>query len=95
MSRFCPVAFKKDVAGNRVSHANNKSRRLFMINLRPTTLYSMHLNRSVHLRLSTKGIKTIEKYGGLDGFIKSMPSRRLCPLFKKLRKEIEKKSAQQ
>jgi large subunit ribosomal protein L28 len=51
------------VSGNRVSHANNKTRRVFEPNLHEKRLYSPALGRFVKLRISAKGLKTIDKRG--------------------------------
>jgi large subunit ribosomal protein L28 len=63
MSKYCPVTGKKPVSGNRVSHANNKTRRVFEPNLHEKRLFSPALGRFVRLRLSAKGLKTIDKRG--------------------------------
>jgi large subunit ribosomal protein L28 len=57
------VTGKKPVSGNRVSHANNKTRRVFEPNLHEKRLYSPALGRFVKLRISAKGLKTIDKRG--------------------------------
>ncbi len=51
------------MSGNRVSHANNKSRRVFEPNLHEKRLWSPALGRFVRLRVSARGLKTIDKRG--------------------------------
>ena len=63
MSKYCPVTGKKPVSGNRVSHANNKARRVFEPNLHEKRLWSPALGRFVSLRVSARGLKTIDKRG--------------------------------
>lgn len=63
MSKYCPVTGKKPISGNRVSHANNKSRRVFNPNLHEKRLWSPALGRFVRLRVSARGLKTIDKRG--------------------------------
>lgn len=63
MSKYCPVTGKKPVSGNRVSHANNKSKRVFEPNVHEKRLWSPALNRFVSLRLSARGLRTIDKRG--------------------------------
>ena len=63
MSKYCPVTGKKPMSGNRVSHANNKTRRVFEPNLHEKRLWSPALGRFVRLRLSARGLKTIDKRG--------------------------------
>lgn len=69
MARRCAVTGKGVLTGNNVSHANNKSRRRFLPNLQQTSLMSDVLGRMVRLRLTTRGIRTIEFHGGLDAFL--------------------------
>jgi large subunit ribosomal protein L28 len=63
MSKYCPVTGKRPVSGNRVSHANNKTKRVFEPNMQSTRLWSPALARFVRLRVSTSGLKTIDKLG--------------------------------
>ena len=69
MSRRCIVTGKGVLVGNNVSHANNKTKRRFLPNLQVTSLISDALGRPVRLRLSSRGIKTIEHAGGLDAWL--------------------------
>jgi large subunit ribosomal protein L28 len=77
MSRRCLISGKGVLAGNNVSHANNKSRRRFLPNLQETSLLSDVLGTSVRLRLTTHGMRTVEHNGGLDAFLLSTPNRSL------------------
>lgn len=63
MSKYCPVTGKRPVSGNTVSHANNKAKRVFEPNLHEKRIWSPALGRFVRLRLSAKGLKTIDKRG--------------------------------
>lgn len=63
MSKYCPVTGKKPVSGNRVSHANNKAKRVFEPNLHAKRLWSPALGRFVKLRLSARALRTIDKRG--------------------------------
>jgi large subunit ribosomal protein L28 len=63
MSRVCEVTGKKPAVGNRVSHANNKKRRRFLPNLHTQRFWVETEKRWVSLRLSTNGMRTIEKKG--------------------------------
>jgi large subunit ribosomal protein L28 len=77
MSRRCQITGKGVLTGNNVSHANNKSRRRFLPNLQEASLLSDTLGSSVQLRVSTRGLRTIEHNGGLDAFLISTPNRKL------------------
>ena len=63
MSRVCQVTGKKPMFGNNVSHAHNKSRRRFNVNLQKKKFWLPEENRFVTLRLSTKGMRIIDKKG--------------------------------
>ncbi len=63
MSRVCDVTGKKPMFGNNVSHANNKSRRRFNVNLQKKRFWLSDENRFVTLRVSTKGMRIIDKKG--------------------------------
>ena len=69
MARRCAVTGKCVMFGNNVSHANNKTRRRFLPNLRRHSLYSETLGESVRLRISAQAIRTVEHRGGLDGYL--------------------------
>jgi large subunit ribosomal protein L28 len=63
MSRKCKLTGKGPMAGNNVSHAHNKTRRVQLPNLQWKRIYVPELDRSVRLRLSTRAIRTIDKKG--------------------------------
>tara|TARA_B100000214_G_scaffold196676_1_gene142341 strand:- start:46 stop:282 length:237 start_codon:yes stop_codon:yes gene_type:complete len=63
MSRVCDITGKKPMFGNNVSHANNKSRRRFNINLQKKKFWLPEEKRFVTLRISTKGMRVIDKKG--------------------------------
>lgn len=63
MSRVCVVTGKSPVTGNNISHANNKTRRRFLPNLQRHRFWVDSEKRFVSLRVSTKGIRIIDKRG--------------------------------
>ena len=63
MSRICMVTGKKPVTGNNVSHANNKTKRRFCPNLHTHRFWVESEKRFVKLRLSSKGMRIIDKKG--------------------------------
>jgi large subunit ribosomal protein L28 len=63
MSRVCQVTGKRPVAGNNVSHAHNKTRRRFIPNLQNHRFWVESENRWVKLKISTKGLRIIDKLG--------------------------------
>jgi large subunit ribosomal protein L28 len=63
MSRVCQVTGKRPIYGNTVSHANNKKRRRFLPNLHTHRFWLEGEKRFVTLRVSTRGLRTIDKLG--------------------------------
>ncbi len=63
MSRVCMVTGKKPVTGNNVSHAHNKTRRRFSPNIHTHRFWVESEKRFVKLRLTTKGMRIIDKNG--------------------------------
>ncbi len=93
MSRRCQITGKGVMAGHKVSHAHNKTRRRFLPNVQKTSVMSESLGRMVRLRVSAAGIRTLEKVGGLDAFLLATPAARLDPQVRKLKRQIQKKAA--
>ena len=63
MSKVCQVTGKKPMSGNTVSHANNRKRRRFLPNLHTQRFWLESEGRWVTLKLSTRGLRTLEKRG--------------------------------
>ena len=63
MSRVCQVTGKGPITGNNVSHANNKTRRRFLPNIQNHRFWVEEENRFVSLKVSTKGMRIIDKLG--------------------------------
>ena len=63
MSRVCDVTGKKPMFGNNVSHAHNKSRRRFNVNLQKKKFWLPDEKRYITLRVSTRGMRIIDKKG--------------------------------
>ncbi|MEK9683009.1 MAG: 50S ribosomal protein L28 [Rhodospirillaceae bacterium] len=93
MSRRCGISGKGVLAGNNVSHAQNKTRRRFLPNLQTTTILSDALGGPVKLKLSTQTIRTIEKNGGLDSYLLSASDKDLTEEAVKLKRRIRKASS--
>lgn len=74
MSKVCQVTGKRPAVGNNVSHANNKTRRRFMPNLQHHRFWVESEQRWVRLRVSTKGLRTIDKKG-IDTVLSELRSR--------------------
>jgi large subunit ribosomal protein L28 len=63
MSRVCQVTGKRPATGNNVSHANNRTRRRFLPNLHTHRFWLESEKRFIKLRVSHKGLRTIDKLG--------------------------------
>lgn len=74
MSRVCQVTGKRPLVGNNVSHANNKTKRRFLPNLHSHRFWVASEDRFVKLRVSTKGMRIIDKKG-IDVVLEEMRAR--------------------
>ena len=63
MSQVCQVTGKRPRIGNTVSHANKKAKRRFNINLHSKRFWLEEQKRFIKLRVSTQGIRIIDKFG--------------------------------
>ena len=94
MARRCELTGKDVLVGNNVSHANNKSKRRFLPNLKQVSLISDVLERTVHLRISVNALRTVEHRGGLDAFLVKADKDAMSPRARTLRKEVLAKRAE-
>ena len=74
MSKVCQVTGKRPMSGNNVSHAKNRTRRRFLPNLHTHRFWVESENRFVRLRLSSKGMRIIDKLG-IDAVLADMRAR--------------------
>jgi len=74
MSRVCQVTGKRPISGNNVSHSKIRSRRRFLPNLHRHRFWVQSENRWVKLRVSTKGLRIIDKKG-IDVVLKDLRAR--------------------
>jgi len=74
MSKVCQVTGKRPISGNNVSHANNKTKRRFLPNLHIHRFWVASENRWIKLRVSHKGMRTIDKLG-IDAVLADMRQR--------------------
>ncbi|HXZ97123.1 MAG TPA: 50S ribosomal protein L28 [Burkholderiales bacterium] len=63
MARVCEITGKTPMLGNRVSHANNKTRRRFFPNLQYRKFWVERDKRWVHLRVTSAALRTIDRKG--------------------------------
>ncbi len=93
MSRICELTGRGRQVGHNVSHANNKTKRVFLPNLQNVTLLSDVLGKRVRLRVSTHGLRSVEHVGGLDNWLIKAKDVDLSIKARRLKREIEKKQA--
>ena len=92
MSKKCELTGKIPMKGHNVSHANNKTKRRFLPNLKKVKFTSELLKRSLKLTVSNAGVRSVDKKGSFDDFLKSVNNKNLSPRLKKLKKSILVKS---
>ena len=92
MSKKCELTGKNPMKGHNVSHANNKTKRRFLPNLKKVKFTSELLKRSLKLTVSNAGVRSVDKKGSFDEFLKSVKNKNLSPRLKKLKKSLLIKS---
>ena len=93
MSKKCELTGKIPMKGHNVSHANNKTKRRFLPNLKKVRFKSESLKKSLRLTVSNAGMRTVDKKGSFDQFMKEVKSKYLSDRLKKIKKSILQKSA--
>lgn len=90
MSRVCEISGKNVMSGNNVSHAKNKTKRKFLPNLQNVKFFSKTLDKSINMKVSVHALKSVEKNGGLDDYLKKTSNRVLAPEALAVKKSILK-----
>ena len=93
MSKKCELTGKSPLKGHKVSHANNKTKRRFLPNLKKVSFKSEILKRSLKLRVSNAGVRSVDKKGTFDLFLKTAKNKNLSPRLKKIKRVLLAKSA--
>ncbi len=93
MTRRCEITGKGAQVGNNVSHANNKTKRKFNVNLQNASLYSELLGRSVQVRVSVNGLRTIDHKGGLDAYLLGTAPSKIAQELRPLKAQVVKAAA--
>ena len=91
MSKKCELTGKNPLKGHNVSHANNKTKRRFLPNLKKVKFKSEILKKSLKLTVSNAGVRSVDKKGSFDEFMKSAKSKYLSSRLKKLKKSLVSK----
>ena len=90
MSRICELTGKGRQVGHNVSHANNRTKKVFLPNLQNVTLLSEQLDRSFKFRVSTHGLRSVEHNGGLDNWLLKTRDDKLSARALKVKRELKK-----
>ena len=88
MSKKCELTGKIPLKGHNVSHANNKTKRRFLPNLKKVKFTSELLKRSLKLTVSNAGVRSVDKKGSFDEFLKTVKNKNLSSRLKKMRKNL-------
>ena len=92
MSKKCELTGKIPLKGHKVSHANNKTKRKFYPNLKKVKFTSEILKRNLRLNVTNAAVKSVDKKGSFDLFLKSAKNKNLSQRLKKIKKSLLAKS---
>ncbi len=90
MAKRCELTGKGPQSGHHVSHSNVKTNRRFNPNLQNVTLYSDALRRKIRLKVSTRALRSVQRYGGLDAFLLEMEDAKLGDVGLGLKRQVRK-----
>lgn len=90
MARRCELTDKRTRAGQNISHAQNKTKRKFKVNLQTLSLRSDILEQDFSLRIATSTLRSIDHNGGLDNFLLTAKAANLSKKGAALRRKLNK-----
>ena len=93
MTKKCELTGKNPLKGHKVINANNKTKRRFLPNLKKVNFKSDILNRKMKLTVSNAGVRSVDKKGTFDLFLKTAKNKNLSPRLKKIKRTLLAKSA--
>jgi len=91
MARICALTGKKVQYGHNVSHSHRTTNRRFEPNIQKVQLQSEVLGQRISLQIATRTLRTVQKKGGLDGFLLGTDDRKLVPGALALKNKIRRK----
>jgi large subunit ribosomal protein L28 len=91
MASRCALTGKDVQFGCNVSHSMRHTNRRFEPNIQKVTLASETLGRNIRMRIATRTLRTVQKKGGLDGFLLGTADTKLMPEALRLKRQIKKK----
>ncbi len=91
MSNVCEITGVRRYKVNRVSHANNKSRHFQQPNIQERRFLIPELGQRIKIKVSSRGLRTIDKHGGLSRYVVKAKVEKLSPSLRRLKKVLIKK----
>jgi large subunit ribosomal protein L28 len=91
MARRCELTGKGVLTGHHVSHANNKTKRVFRPNLQSVSLASDALGQNLRLRISMNALRSVDRSGGIDAFLLKARDTALSERALRFKRQIQKK----
>lgn len=88
MSVICEITGVGIQFGHNVSHAKNRTKTTWAPNLHNKRIYSKKLG-FIRMKISSRGLRTVDQHGGLDEYLTSTHSSRLTPSCLQLKKRIQ------
>jgi len=99
MSRVCQLTGMRRVKRNSIaierSKITKRTKGFAQVNLQKRTFKTEKFGKIVFKKVANRAMRTIEKYGGLEGFLVSVKRKHLTPEARQLRKKIYNKQKQQ
>ena len=92
MSKKCELTGKIPLKGHNVSHANNKTKRRFLPNLKKVVFKSDILKKNIRLTVTNSALRTVDFKGGLDKFLLTAKKKNLSKKVKKIKFSILSRS---
>lgn len=93
MARRCTLTGKGVQTGHKVSHSNRKAKKRFKPNMQKISLFSEALGQYVGLKITPNALRTVDKNGGLDGYLLSTSSTKLPEEAVRLKSRVKKAQA--
>lgn len=91
MARTCELTGKKVQYGHNVSHSKRATNRRFEPNIQKVRLISETLGQRIPMSVAARTLRTVQKKGGLDGFLLSTEDRKLQPGAIRIKNKIRRK----
>ena len=92
MSKKCELTGKNPMKGHNVSHANNKTKRRFLPNLKKVSFKSDILKKNIKLNVTNAALRTVDFKGGLDKYLLTAKKSKLSNKVRKIKAFISSKS---